>query len=242
MLPLVFFFVALFYSAVGFGGGSSYLAALALSEVPFHLVPKIALICNLLVVTSGLCIYYRQKLLNKNLILPFVISSVPMAFLGGLYPIKEKTFILLLAVSLLSSGLRLFFITDSAKDHENLPSKTIALSIGAFIGFLSGLVGLGGGIFLSPMLMNFKWGKPKEIASTASAFIFLNSIAGLIGQFYKVPSTDIFNFWPLFASVIIGGQIGPRIGSSKKVSENLFRKATGLMILLICLKIFFNIF
>jgi uncharacterized membrane protein YfcA len=229
--------IALFYSSVGFGGGSSYLAALSISEIPYSLIPKIGLICNLLVVTSGTVIYYKKGFFNKKLIFPFVFTSFPMAFLGGLYPIKESTFILILTSSLILSGLRLLFITEENSMEERLPSLKVSLPLGGGIGLLSGLVGLGGGIFLSPILMNLRWGKPKEVAAAASFFIFLNSIAGLIGQFIKDPNLNALTYWPLFLAVIVGGQIGSRFGSSTYVSQSVIQRGTAILILVISVRL-----
>ena len=234
--------IALFYSSVGFGGGSSYLAALSISEIPYSYIPKIGLICNLLVVTSGSLIYYRKGFFNQKLIFPFVFTSVPMAFLGGLYPIKESTFVLILSFSLILSGLRLLFINETSDHHERLPSLKLSLPLGGGIGLLSGLVGLGGGIFLSPILMNLKWGKPKEVAAAASFFIFLNSLAGLCGQFFKDPSLNALNYWPLFLAVIFGGQIGSRVGSSNRVPQVMVQRGTAVLILIISVRLLFRFF
>ncbi len=242
MLAVIFFIIALFYSSVGFGGGSSYLAALSISEIPFQLIPKIGLICNLLVVMSGSILYYRRGFFNKKLIFPFVFTSVPMAFLGGLYPIKESTFILVLTFSLILSGLRLLFLKEIQNEKDSLPSLKVALPLGGGIGLLSGLVGLGGGIFLSPILLNLKWGKPKEVAAAASFFILLNSVAGLFGQFLKSPSFDVLNYWPLFLAVILGGQIGSRVGSSTRVSQVMIQRGTAVLVLIISGKLLIGLF
>lgn len=233
MLALGFFLVALLYSMVGFGGGSSYLALLALAEVSFTLTPIISLICNLLVVSGGCWHYYRQGHFNKKLIFPFVLSSVPMAFIGGMYPISEKTFLILLAGSLSLAGLRLLFTTSNSNTPTHLPSFTVAIFVGAVLGLLSGLVGLGGGIFLSPLLLNFKWASPKEAAATASAFILLNSIAGLLGQLTKGIPTEIGSYSILFLVVILGGQIGSRIGSHPKISQKYIQIGTAILVLFI---------
>lgn len=231
MLAVVFFIIALLYSMVGFGGGSSYLAALAVSDVPFTLMPKVGLICNLLVVSGGCWHYSKAGHFNKKLILPFVLSSVPLAFLGGLYPVKEKTFMMLLGGSLVMAGIRLLFVTKFQEGDVKIPSLPVSLIVGGFLGFLSGVVALGGGIFLSPLMLNMKWGRPKEVAATASAFIFLNSLAGLSGQIAKGISAEIFDYWPLFIAVVIGGQIGSRVGI--RVPHALIQRATAILILII---------
>lgn len=242
MLALVFFCIALLYATVGFGGGSSYLAVLAVSEIPFTLMPKIALLCNLLVVSGGCWHYFKKGHLNNKLILPFILSSVPMAFLGGMYPIQEKTFLMLLSGSLVLAGMRLLFASKPTEEKNHIPSPAVAALVGGLLGLLSGVVALGGGIFLSPLMMNLKWGKPKEIAATASAFIFLNSSAGLTGQLTKGMPAEILNYWPLFLVVIIGGQIGSRIGTHKLISQHLVQRGTAILILVISSRLLYKLF
>lgn len=242
MLPLAFFLIALLYATVGFGGGSSYLAMLAIAEVPFDLMPKISLICNLIVVAGGCWHYYRNGNFNKKLVLPFVFSSVPLAFFGGLYPIKERTFMLLLSGSLVLAGVRLLFVPAVKESEVGPPSNTVAVIVGAVLGLLAGLVGLGGGIFLSPLMLNMKWGHPKEVAATASAFIFLNSLAGLAGQLMKGVPANVIEYWPLFIAVVIGGQLGSWIGNHKKVSHALVQRGTALLILFISSRLVYKLF
>ena len=241
MLIFSFFVIALVYATVGFGGGSSYLAVLAMMKVPFEIMPKLGLICNLLVVSGGCYHYYRQGHINQKLITPFVLASLPMAFLGGLFPISQKVFLVLLIGSLFFAGLRLLFITNSSIIVPKQPARTPAMIVGALLGLLSGMVGLGGGIFLSPIMMNLRWGKTKEIAATASVFIFLNSIAGLFGHFIKSGTEGIGEYWMLFLAVVIGGQIGSRIGSNVKTSENVIQKTTALLILFIALRLLWSL-
>lgn len=240
MLAVIFFVIALFYATVGFGGGSSYLAVLAVSGIPFLLMPKIALVCNLLVVSGGTWHFYQKGHFNQKLILPFVFSSVPMAFLGGMYPIKEQTFMLLLSSVLVVAGARLLFIVKYTEEQLVAPSLAVSLVIGALLGFLSGLVALGGGIFLAPLLLNLKWGKPKEVAAAASLFIFLNSIAGLLGQLTKGIPDNFFDYWPLFMAVILGGQIGSRISTHHKISQQLIQTSTAVLILVIGIRLLFK--
>lgn len=240
MLTLIFFIVALLYATIGFGGGSSYLATLAYFDVPFDLLPKIGLICNLLVVSGGSWHYFKKGHINKALITPFVISSVPAAFLGGLYPIKEKTFLALLATLLLLSGVRLLVNTAPRDGDAQLPNYKLALIIGTLLGLVSGLVGLGGGIFLSPLMLNLNWGKAKEVAATASVFILFNSLAGLAGQMFKANPSGVLEFWPLYLSVIVGGQIGSRLGTSSIATDRFLKKATGLLVLFIAVNLFWK--
>lgn len=241
-LALSFFVIALLYATVGFGGGSSYIAILAVAGVPHTIIPKVSLLCNLLVVTGGMYHYYKNGHLSKKLILPFVLSSVPMAFLGGSYPIKEKTFFILLTLSLILCGIRILFLPDRKIEEVRPPSFLVATLAGGILGLLSGMVGIGGGIFLSPIIINMGWGRSKAAAATASVFIFLNSIAGLLGQFNKDQAfPDYETYVPLFLAVVVGGQLGSFIGSHKKVSFNLIQKGTGILTLFISFKLLMKI-
>lgn len=241
MLAVVFLCIAFLYATVGFGGGSSYLAVLAVSNIPFELMPKLGLICNLLVVSGGCFHYYIKGHFNSKLILPFILSSVPMAFLGGMYPIKEETFLMLLAGSLVLAGARLLFLRKPTEGYNHIPSKTVSVIVGGLLGLLSGVVALGGGIFLSPLMMNLKWGKPKEIAATASAFIFLNSFAGLAGQLTKGIPPDLWDYWPLFVAVLVGGQLGSRVGTHQLVSQHLVQRGTAILILIISSRLLYKL-
>lgn len=244
MFALAFSFsiVALLYSMVGFGGGTSYIALLAAAGTPYLLVPKLSLICNLLVVSGGMYHYRKNGHFSWKLIFPFVLSSVPMAFMGGVYPVSEKTFYIVLAVSLLLCGLRLLFLPDRKIEQIRAPSFLISSMVGGILGFLSGMVGIGGGIFLSPILINMGWARSKDAAAVASAFIFLNSLAGLMGQFTKHPDVgSLAGYAPLFIAVLLGGQIGSRIGSNQFISYGFIQKSTGLLTLFISSKLLLKV-
>ncbi|PKL76018.1 MAG: sulfoacetate transporter, partial [Candidatus Melainabacteria bacterium HGW-Melainabacteria-1] len=210
----LFFGVALLYALVGFGGGSSYTALLFLFGLPYALIPTISLLCNLIVVSGGSWHFCRQGHYVPRLFWPFALSSVPMAFVGGLLPIGKELFLLLLGLSLFCAGLRLLWVETAAQGRETaLPPVPLALLIGAVLGLLSGLVGIGGGIFLAPLLLNLGWGRPKQVAATASLFILVNSLAGLLGQWLKQGNfADILPYWPLLLAVLLGGQFGSRLG------------------------------
>lgn len=243
MLILIpsFFAIALLYSIVGFGGGSSYIAVLAVSNIPYELIPKIALVCNLLVVSGGCYHYWKNGHISKKLILPFVLSSIPMSFLGGLFPLKEQTFFLLLTISLIISGLRILFLPDRTVHEIKSPSIKLSLLVGAALGLLSGMVGIGGGIFLSPILINMGWARSKDAAAVASFFILMNSAAGLGGQLTKdYNSQELSSYFPLFITVIIAGQIGSRIGTHSRISYSLVQRGTGVLILAISIRLLFK--
>ena len=211
-LSFLFFLTAILYSSVGFGGGSTYLALLLIWDVPFQVFPIIALCCNIIVVSGNCFNYIKTGNINIKLLAPFLISSIPFAFIGGSLQLNKSFFEILLFAVLTLAGLSLllkFRSFDESKEVNNSIPKMISVLIGGSIGFVSGVVGIGGGIFLSPILLLIKAGKARHIATTASLFILINSISGLAGQSTKgLIFNEIYNYWPLFLLVLIGGQLG----------------------------------
>tara|TARA_Y100001935_G_scaffold2653_1_gene2191 strand:- start:2 stop:745 length:744 start_codon:yes stop_codon:yes gene_type:complete len=212
ILPILFFVTAILYSSVGFGGGSTYLALLLLWEIPYYILPVIALGCNIVVVSGNSFNYIKAGNLNIRLLTPYLIGSVPMAYVGGTLEIEKNIFEILLFFVLMVSGLLLLFNFKSYDDNKNKYRDVkfiYSLLVGSIIGVLSGIVGIGGGIFLSPILFLFKAGLPKHIVTTSSIFILINSVAGIIGQLTKsYVLNEIFEYWYLLFFVLIGGQIG----------------------------------
>ncbi len=232
-LIVLFFLVATLYSSVGFGGGSSYLALLALFAVDFLLTRSVALMCNITVVTGSVYIFYKKGYLDIRKSIPLVLLSVPLAFVGGYLPIKETSFYILLGGTLFFAGILTWFQptpkngNGNSTAHSNLTSS----GIGGAIGLLSGMVGIGGGIFLAPLLYLVRWASPKAIAATSSLFILVNSISGLAGQLLKPGfKMDWYFALPLLVSVFIGGQLGVRL-TSGKLPAIWVRRATALLIL-----------
>ena len=212
ILPILFFVTAILYSSVGFGGGSTYLALLLIWEIPYYILPVIALGCNIIVVSGNSINYIKAGNLNLKLLTPYLIGSVPMAFIGGTLEIEKNIFESLLFFVLLVSGLLLLFNFKSYDNNEDKYKEvkyTYSLFIGSILGILSGIVGIGGGIFLSPILFLLRAGLPKHIVTTSSIFILINSFAGIIGQLTKsYVLNDILEYWYLLFFVLIGGQIG----------------------------------
>ncbi len=237
ILLLSFFIVALIYSSVGFGGGSSYLALLALPvfAIAFPVIRSTALFCNIVVVTGGTVIFYKEGKLSFKEIWPYLISSIPMAYVGGFWPIKQNTFFILLGITLLIVPLLLWF--QPQKTDESMKSKVpetnlLKISMGGAIGLLSGLVGIGGGIFLSPVLHFLRWSDAKRISALASVFILVNSIGGLAGQFKRgIPELKWEFLVPLLLAVLLGGQIGSRLGA-KKFNPLYIKRITAIVILI----------
>ena len=212
ILSILFFVTAILYASVGFGGGSTYLALMLIWDIPYYIFPVIALICNIFVVSGNSFNYIKAGNLNLKLLLPYLIGSIPLAFIGGSLQIDKNLFEIFLFIVLAIAGTLLLINFKSYDDNESsyrdIPIL-ISILIGGILGFVSGVVGIGGGIFLSPILFLIKAAKPKHIVTAASLFIFINSISGVIGQLTKnIVLNDISNYWYLFLVVIIGGHIG----------------------------------
>jgi uncharacterized membrane protein YfcA len=236
-LALLFFVTAVLYAAVGFGGGSTYNALLVLADTDYRVLPSVALLCNLIVVTGGVWQYRRSGDLSLSFALPFVALSVPMAWLGGRIPIEQDTFVLFLGLSLLAAGLAMWFQSPRPKGKPSVPSRMswfAGVPLGGAIGFLSGMVGIGGGIFLAPLLHLLRLTEPKRIAATSSFFIMVNSIAGLSGQTMKQGTAthldSLTDYVWLFAAVLIGGQIGSRL-STRALSGRVVKRLTAVLVL-----------
>ena len=213
---IVFFFfvIASVYASVGFGGGSSYLAILALYDLPFKEIRLVALLCNIMVVSSGVIIFIIHKQLEWKKIIPLVIFSVPLAFLGARIRLSEQIFFITLGCTLIIAALLLWVKTNPRikEGSDRQTSFFVNGLLGGSIGFLSGMVGIGGGIFLSPLLNLLKWDTAKKIAVASSVFILVNSVAGIFGQLFQFPvNISWTQLLILIIAVFAGGQIGSRL-------------------------------
>jgi len=239
LLAILFLITAILYSSVGFGGGSTYLALLLIWEVPYFIFPVIALSCNIIVVSGNCFNYIRAGNLNLKLLFPYLVGSIPLAYIGGSLPIEKKLFEILLFLILATAGTLLLFNFKSYDDREEsyrkIPVPTSIL-IGGILGFISGVVGIGGGIFLSPILFLIRAGKPKHIVTTASLFILINSISGIIGQLTKnAVLVEIQNYWHLLAVVFIGGQVGNFL-NLKIFPTRILALATASLVLFVAIR------
>ena len=212
LLAILFLVTAVLYSSVGFGGGSTYLALLLIGGIPYGIFPVIALSCNIIVVSGNCFNYIRAGNLNLRLLIPYLIGSIPSAYIGGFLPVEKRLFEILLFSVLVLAGTLLLFNFKSYDDKELRYRKIpiiISIIIGCFLGFISGVVGIGGGIFLSPILFLMRADKPKYIVTAASLFILINSISGILGQLAKNNVlNEVLSYWYLLAAVFIGGQLG----------------------------------
>jgi uncharacterized protein len=229
ILVLSFFAIALIYSSVGFGGGSSYLALLAVMGVHYEIIRPAALLCNIIVVSGGVYIFYREGKLNLKKCWPFIVASIPLAFIGGYWKIQASTFFVILGICLIVAALLLWLQppkTEGVKSDNTL----LNFALGGGVGFLSGLVSIGGGIFLSPVLHLINWDEAKKISALASLFILVNSISGLAGQLARSATIDWNFILPLLVAVLAGGQIGSRLGA-KKFNQVYIKRITAMLIL-----------
>ena len=245
LLAILFSVTAILYSSVGFGGGSTYLALLLIWGVPYFIFPVIALSCNIIVVTGNCFNYIRSGNLNLRLLIPYLIGSIPLAFLGGSLPIEKKLFEILLFLVLLAAGIFLLLNFKSYEDKEENYKKIpvfVSIFIGGLLGFISGIVGIGGGIFLSPILFLIRAGRPKHIVTMASLFILINSLSGIAGQLTKnAVISEIFNYWYLLAAVFIGGQFGNYL-NLKIFSTKVLAFVTATLVIFVAARMGFKIF
>ncbi|MBT8302653.1 MAG: sulfite exporter TauE/SafE family protein [Maribacter sp.] len=239
LLCLGFFVIATLYSSVGFGGGSSYLALLTLFLFSFFAIRSLALVCNIVVVSGSTYLYFKHGHARFKDFLPFIVTSIPMAFLGATFRLKEEVFFIILGGALIISSIFLIWQTAGIKLTE--PTKTypkyISYMIGGAIGLLSGLVGIGGGIFLAPVLNHINWDRSVKIAALASFFILVNSISGLGGLILagtlELPWIETL---VLGMTVLIGGQLGVRL-SLKKLSAKGIKRITAILVFVVGVRV-----
>jgi len=245
LLAILFLATAILYSSVGFGGGSTYLALLLIWGVPYFIFPVIALSCNIIVVSGNCFNYIRAGNLNLKLLIPYLIGSIPLAFIGGSLPIEKRLFEILLFLVLSAAGILLLLNFKSYDDKEENYRKIpipVSILIGGVLGFISGIVGIGGGIFLSPILFLIRAGRPKHIVTTASLFILINSVSGIIGQLTKNSVlTEIPNYWYLLVAVLIGGQIGNFL-NLKVFPTRILGLITSCLVLFVAIRMAYKLF
>ena len=239
LLAILFLVTAILYSSVGFGGGSTYLALLLIWGILYFIFPVIALSCNIIVVSGNCFNYIRAGNLNLKLLIPYLVGSIPLAYIGGSLPIEKKLFEILLFLVLVTAGTLLLFNFQSHDDREESYRKipvSISILIGGLLGFISGVVGIGGGIFLSPILFLIRADRPKYIVTTASLFILINSISGIIGQLTKnAVLAELQNYWYLLIAVLIGGQIGNFL-NLKIFPTRFLALVTGILVLFVAVR------
>lgn len=233
---IVFFFIALLYSTVGHAGASGYLATMALLSFPAGVMKPTALALNILVALVTSVRFYQAGYFSWRLFWPFALASVPLAYLGGSLSIHTVLYKALVGVALLFAAAHL--VVRSKEPDQNgivLPKMTAALATGGIIGFISGLTGVGGGIFLSPVLIMLKWAGLRETSAAAAVFILVNSISGLAGFMRAGGSLpDHLTWWS--AAVIAGGFIGSSLGATK-LNNSVLRVLLGAVLFMAGMKL-----
>lgn len=237
IIVLLLGIMSFLYASVGHGGASGYLAVMGLFSFAPSVMKPTALVLNILVSAVAFAFYYKAKLFKWNLFYPFAITSVPFSFIGGYIKIDTAIYKVLLGVILLFSIIRILFFFK--KDIIELKSINIftALLIGAIIGFLSGMLGIGGGIILSPVILLLGWSTIKETAAVSALFIFVNSIAGFFGFLTQGGNLPL-NLLPIIGVVFIGGLLGGYFGS-KKFDYQILRYVLSVVLLIASIKLIF---
>jgi uncharacterized membrane protein YfcA len=245
MLSIIFFLVAAIYASVGFAGGTSYLALLTIYDVEYLLIPIIALTCNIIVASGNCFNYIRAGNLDIKFLTPYFLGSIPLAYIGGKFQITKDFFQILLFFCLTISSVLLLIQTRQYKLANQIIKKNpffIAVLIGAIIGLVSGIVGIGGGIILSPILFNLKAAQPNKIVMAASLFILINSIAGFLGQIQKFNNISYLQpylYLPL--AVLLGGQLGNFL-NIKILKSHILSLLTSLLVLIVAIRLGLKIF
>ncbi|MDB2327674.1 sulfite exporter TauE/SafE family protein [Flavobacteriaceae bacterium] len=207
-------FVAFLYSSVGHGGASGYLALMAVFSFPSETMKYTALLLNLFVAGIAFYHYYKAGYFNKKLFLYFALGSVPAAFIGGLWSLDPWLYKKILGGILFFAIVRMLFNKQKSSHQIKEIPLLVALSVGVSIGLISGLIGIGGGIILTPLILLFHWGNIKEAAAVSALFIWVNSLAGLLGQFSSGFTPTIDTVVLVFLA-LIGGLFGSYLGSQK---------------------------
>jgi len=230
-LPIIFFFVSLIYSSVGLGGGSSYTAIMSLTSISYKSIPSISLTLNLVVSFIGMLNFWRSGHGKLKLILPFLIFSMPMAYFSGSILVSESLFQFILLITLILIVIRIYFINDLRFSFKLSKIQTWCFIIfsGSFLGFIAGTIGIGGGIYLIPLIIMFGLGNSKEAAAAGATFVWLNSFIGLAAR-SRISNFDMGFILPMVLSVMAGGAIGSYYGSTRYDSDTI-NKVMGLIIL-----------
>lgn len=213
ILYIFIFIMAFMYASVGHGGASGYLAVLSLAGVSTAIMKPSVLLLNIFVSCISFLHYYRSRHFNFALFWPFAVASIPASYLGALMPLEETYYKKILGVCLLFSTVRLFIFEKGETEKTRTMSIVLSLFVGATIGFLSGMIGIGGGILLSPILLLLHWANMKQTAAVSALFIFVNSLSGMTALLSKGTSMGS-EIYPILGCAIVGGYLGSYYGST----------------------------
>jgi len=229
-LAVCIFVVAMLYASVGHGGASGYLAIMALFSLHPEALKPTALLLNIVVAGVGAYLYCSARQFSWRVFWPFVITSIPASFLGGTFSLPPEIYRPALGLVLIFAAWRLFVRKDQVDYETKIPANTTAMLVGAVLGFVSGLIGVGGGIFLSPLMILLRWARVREVSGIAALFILVNSISGLLGHMSSLHHVP--DYAPLLAGMaLIGGAIGALCGS-RHLPVATILKAMSLMLVL----------
>jgi len=235
---ILLFFVAFLYASVGHGGASGYLALMALFSISPEVMKPTALVLNLFVSLTSFIQFYRGKHFNWKIFLPFAIASVPLAYLGGRITVEAEIYRKILGILLLLPIIRFMFFANIKAEELRKPNLYLSLLIGAIVGFLSGLIGIGGGIILSPILLLMKWTDMKQTAAISALFIFVNSLSGLAGQLTKGIhfSTDMV----LYIAIAFAGGVAGAYYGSLKFNPGILKYLLSMVLMVAAYKLLFT--
>lgn len=235
VLALLFFATAVLYSSVGNAGASGYLAAMTLAGLAPEVMKSTALLLNIIVALITTLRFARAGHFSWPLFWPFTVTSMPFAFLGGMLSLPGSLYRVLVGIVLLFAAYRLFWYTDQGELSPGAVPLLLALVVGAGLGLVSGLTGIGGGIFLSPLLIMMGWAEPHQSASISAAFVLVNSVAGLCGDTVSVHALP--SAVPLWVgAVVVGGLTGSELGV-RRLAEVAFRRLLAIILALAGLKL-----
>lgn len=238
LLPLLFLLVAFIYSSVGLGGGSSYTALMAIFGISYQIIPTTSLTLNLIVTSIGVINFWRNGHGRMSLIVPFMVTSIPSAYLAGTLILSKDIFQLLLLMTLMLVVIRIYFLNNLKFSFQlsGVIKWVFILSLGAVLGFVAGTVGVGGGIYLVPLIIMFGLGSEKEAATAGALFIWVNSLAGIIARAQGGAFNPEF-ILPLSGAVIVGGFTGSYWGSFKFEAKTI-QKVMGAIIIIAIIFLF----
>ncbi len=237
-LPFAIAAVALLYSSVGHGGASGYLAALSFTTLGAAQISTTALVINLLVAGTSFFFFRQADHFDWRLTWPFLVGSIPLAVVGATLKSSERTYFVVVGIVLLLSGLRLLVPLRERKDAPRPPGISVAMACGACIGIVSGFVGVGGGIFLSPLMILMGWAEPKRTSATSAIFIVCNSMAGLAARATRVQELPPETWW--LAAGALAGALGGSYLGSQIISSRGLKRVLGFVLLVAAFKLAFR--
>ena len=228
-LPIFFLFISFVYSSVGLGGGSSYTAVMVIMGISYKLIPTTALTLNLVVTFIGMINFWRSGYGRLDLVIPFLITSIPMAYISGKLVFPEIIFQIILTGTLILVLIRIYIFNELVITYQlsNLQKWIVIICLGTILGFIAGSVGIGGGIYLVPLIILFGLGTTKEASAAGAMFIWANSLAGLIARF-QLGIFDARFILPLIGAVVVGGFTGSYFGS-EKYDTKIIQKIMGVV-------------